>query len=252
MALGDRAALRAAARARAARDQAAAEVDRLRQRDAPLAAELARLDERRRAVGDEAARLEAHRTRLRETDEQLERDLRDGRARSTMRAPRSRLEVESGLADVSGRASAVRAGGRSGGGEQQTLETAEAGCAGPRQAGRTRSQARTPQGTPRQIRTGPQDLAAAQQEPSRSLPLAASARPRQILRARRWNRRCARRRRLCRLPKRRSTMPAEARGHPRRVGTGDGAAWRILRPPAHGRAGGTPGIPTTGSLGGAP
>jgi chromosome segregation protein len=88
--------------ARAARDQAAAEVERLRQRDATLAAELARLDERRRAVGDEADRLEAHRTRLRETDEQLERDLRDGQsALDEARAARSRLEVErSGLADV--------------------------------------------------------------------------------------------------------------------------------------------------------
>jgi chromosome segregation protein len=88
--------------ARAARDQAAAEVERLRQRDAPLAAELARLDERRRAVGGEADRLEAHRTRLRETDEQLERDLRDGQsALDEAHAARSRLEVErSGLADV--------------------------------------------------------------------------------------------------------------------------------------------------------
>ncbi|HEX2478274.1 MAG TPA: AAA family ATPase [Geminicoccaceae bacterium] len=88
--------------ARAARDQAAAEVEGLRQRDAPLAAESARLDERRRAVGDEADRLEAHRTRLRETDEQLERDLRDGQsALDEAHAARSRLEVErSGLADV--------------------------------------------------------------------------------------------------------------------------------------------------------
>ncbi|HEX6115369.1 MAG TPA: AAA family ATPase [Geminicoccaceae bacterium] len=88
--------------ARAAREQAAAEMDRLRQRDATLAAESARLDERWRAVSDDAARLEADRTRLRAMDEQLERDLRDGeRARDDAAAARSRLEAErGGLADA--------------------------------------------------------------------------------------------------------------------------------------------------------
>ena len=114
--------------ARAAREQAAAEVDRLRQHDAPLAAELARLGERRRAVGDEAARLEADQTRLRETDEQLEHDLRDGQsALDDARAAYSRLEVErSGLANVKAAAQlrceqATVAEAAS----AQTLETAE-------------------------------------------------------------------------------------------------------------------------------
>ena len=145
--------------ARAARDQAAAEVERLRQHDAPLAAELARLDERRRAVGDEADRLEAHRTRLRETDEQLERDLRDGQsALEEAQAARSRLEVErSGLADVE-MAAHLRCE-QAAAAETASTQTLDAAEAELRQAlaraGRTRSQARTPEGTPRQVRTGP-------------------------------------------------------------------------------------------------
>ena len=83
--------------ARAARDRAAAELDRLRQREAALAAELARLGERRRAVGDEAARLASDRTRLRALDAQLERDLEDGRrALEDAQATRARLEAERG------------------------------------------------------------------------------------------------------------------------------------------------------------
>jgi chromosome segregation protein len=87
--------------ARAAREQAAAELDRLRQRDAALAAELARLSERRRAIGDEAVRLEADRTRLRELDEQLERDLGDAQiALEDARSASARLESErAGLVD---------------------------------------------------------------------------------------------------------------------------------------------------------
>jgi chromosome segregation protein len=85
----------------AAREQAAAELDRLRQRDAALAADLARLGERRRAVADEAVRLEGDRTRLRDLDDQLERDLGDAQigledARSAIR----RLEAaRAGLVD---------------------------------------------------------------------------------------------------------------------------------------------------------
>ena len=71
--------------ARAAREQAAAELDRLRQRDAALAADLARLSERRRAIGDEAVRLEAD-------PDQAARSGRAARARSGRRAdcPRRR------------------------------------------------------------------------------------------------------------------------------------------------------------------
>jgi chromosome segregation protein len=87
--------------ARAAREQAAAELERSRQRDAALAAELARLGERRLAMGDEAVRLEAGRTRLRDLDEQIERDLGDAQiALEDARSASARLEAErAGLVD---------------------------------------------------------------------------------------------------------------------------------------------------------
>ena len=96
--------------ARAAREQAAAELDRLRQRDAALAADLARLSERRRAIGDEAVRLEANRTRLRDLDEQLERDLGDAQlALEDARAASARLEAErAGLVDQQAEAASRR------------------------------------------------------------------------------------------------------------------------------------------------
>ena len=81
--------------ARAAREDAAAELDRLRQRDAALAADLARLGERRRAIGDQAVRLEADRTRLRDLDEQIGRDLGDAQiALEDARSAIARLEAE--------------------------------------------------------------------------------------------------------------------------------------------------------------
>ena len=167
--------------ARAAREQAAAEVDRLRQRNAPLAAELARLGERRRAVGDEAARLEADRTRLRDTDERLERDLRDGQsALDDARAAHSRLELErGGLADVE--AAARLRGERAAAAEAastQTLETAEAQL---RQAlaGQAELAARVTHLKERLARSAHarQDLAAAQQETEQALAALAVSAP---------------------------------------------------------------------------
>jgi chromosome segregation protein len=114
---------------RAAREHAAAELDRLRQRDAALATDLARLGERRRAVGDEAARLQAEQTRMRALDEQLERDLGDGRiALEDARSALARLAAErDGLVDqevaATGRCAQAAAAEAA---TAQTLEAAEA------------------------------------------------------------------------------------------------------------------------------
>ena len=82
----------------------------MRQRDAALAADLARLSERRRAIGDEAVRLEADRTRLRDLDEQLERDLGDAQlALEDARSASARLEAErAGLVDQQAQAASRR------------------------------------------------------------------------------------------------------------------------------------------------
>jgi chromosome segregation protein len=120
--------------ARGARDHAAAELDRLRQRDAALAADLARLGERRRAVGDETARLEADRVRLGELDAQLERDLRDAQiALEDAESAVARLEAErGGLGEQ--QAEATRRCEQAAAAEAQAAQTLEAGEAELRQA----------------------------------------------------------------------------------------------------------------------
>jgi chromosome segregation protein len=115
--------------ARAARAQAAGELDRLRQRDAALAADLARLVERRRALGDEAARLQAEQTRMRALDEQLEGDLGDGQsALVDARSALARLAAErDGLVDQETAASTRCAQAATAEATTaRTLETAEA------------------------------------------------------------------------------------------------------------------------------
>ena len=185
-------------------------------RDATLAAELARLDERRRAVGDEAARLEVEQTRLQEMDEQLERDLCDGQsALDDARAAHSRLEVErGGLADVEAAAHLrCEQAATTEAASSRTLETAEAGLrqALARQADLAARATHLKEGLARSAK-GREDVAAVQQRTSRSLLFSPHQhRPKQTPRMRRWNRRCARRRRLCRLPKRLSTRPGRRR-----------------------------------------
>ena len=169
--------------ARAAREQAAAELDRLRQRDAALAADLARLGERRRAIGDEAARLEADRTRLRDLDEQLERDLGDAQiALEDARSAIARLAAErAGLAEQqAGLAPLLRAGGDGGSSDaRRRSKWPRPSCAGHSES-RRRLEARARQLRERLVRSaeGRRALAEAEQQTERELAaLAESAAP---------------------------------------------------------------------------